>query len=1399
MRHPARLLGIGCNLFSAIGLRLADLRHPTRLASSVELARRTASIGFLDSTTRDRCGYCELSGGGNAMRLVGNGAMEFVWQGLCSIAGGLVTALCAAVGIAFLLAPPPAFAQSTTLVSNLDRLSTLKPAAGIYAQGFRTGAHTAGYTIRNVQVRLAAGSVTSSTKTSVLIRQERNGEPGALVTALTTQMPLVDGVNTFAAPANTTLSPQTNYFITVNEATPPPTGAPGVPFVAGPRAVYELTGRREQSGADGWSIDDKRLYKNHLSQDWGTSDRIFLFISVNGDVHTPNTEQQVEIVPPTIDGTPSVSGAGTDAQWSLGETVGVTVTFSEAVDVGTNGGTPSVGVELGGSSTAARSAAYASGSGTAELVFGYTLVQGDGSHSLMAVTPNSLALHGGTIRSAESQTNAQLAHNGTVVQLGGSTEPEVSFQDVPKSHDGATAFTVGVQFSGQPDGLSATRDATSVLEVTGGSVTGAQVTSESADPAWEVTVVPDGLGEVTIEVPVRACTEANAVCIGGRSLSRAVEMTVPGTPMTMTARFTQTPSAHDGSNGFELHMEFSHEPENFSYRTVQGALFDIEGGRIERVWRRERGKDRQWGMVVAPDGGGAVTLVARATTDCAAPHAVCDAGGRKFAGGLTVTIPGPEPSGQAQVADPITASWSRKPDEHDGASQFDLHLDFSRAPVNNFSYHAIAGGVVSVQGGRISRVWRRVRGQNDQWGVQVTPSGTDGVTVSVNGTTDCAAQHAVCAADGGMLEDGAQAVISGPAALSMANARVEEERGATLDFVVSLSRSRNEATTVEYATSDDTARAGEDYTATAGTLIFAANETSRTVSVTVLDDAHDEGEETLTLRLSNPSGARVADHEATGTIENTDPLPRALLARFGRAAAVHVVEHVEERLEATREPGFRGRFAGRELRRGMERDFALNFVSQLGGMAGVSPLGGGVAGSPVAGVGGMGSVGTPGFAGAMTGTMGATGLGSSGVGAVASPMGAAAGPAGDFFNGGGLLQMGLGGGDLLTGSDFALNRESRGGILSFWSRGARSHFAGREGTLGLNGNVDTTMFGADYARGPIVAGLSLSHSRGLGEYAGVAGGQVASSVTGLYPWLGYKATDRITVWGVAGYGAGGLSLTPVGGPALTSGLSMAMAAAGTRGELFAGGASGFELAFKADALWVGTSSDGVDSAAGRLAATEAAVTRFRTGLEGARAYMIASRLSLRPSVEVGLRHDGGDAETGAGMDVGGGLVVSDASTGLAVDLRVRMLVMHQAEGFRERGMAVSLSYNPTPSTPLGLTARVAPSWGGQAQSGAEALWGRETMAGMAHGSLASGNRLDADVGYGLPVGSRFVGTPRVGVGTSEYGRDYRLGYSLGALGGEGTKFELGVDAQRRESPLQGGTDHGALARATMRW
>ena len=743
--------------------------------------------------------------------------------------------------------------------------------------------------------------------------------------------------------------------------------------------------------------------------------------------------------------------------------------------------------------------------------------------------------------------------------------------------------------------------------------------------------------------------------------------------------------------------------------------------------------------------------------------------------------------------EPLTASFEDVPAAHDGESAFTLRIASSDR-LSMMNGRRLREDVVAVSGGRATSAGRVDR-RRDLWELTVEPDSLADVTVTLAAGAACGTPAAVCTKDGRALSNTISATVRGPVGISVADARVEEAEGALLAFAVTLSRAASGTLTVDYQTANGSAQAGDDYTAASGTLTFRAGESSQTIEVGVLDDAHDEGEETLTLRLSNPSGGRLADGEATGTIANHDSMPRALLARFGRTAAVHVVEHVEERLAAPREPGFRGRFAGRELRRGMERDVAPNVLRQLGGAAGAGPMGAGVhgplSGAPATGAAPLGMTGLAG-GGGHSAAAGPMGMGT-------GPMGGGSGPDGGL-NPGRLLRMDLGGGDMLTGSDFALGRQTRhGGILSFWSRGSQSRFSGREGALSLGGDVRTTMVGADYAKGPLVTGLSLSHSQGLGEYVGVAGGQVTSSVTGLYPWLGYKATDRVTVWGVAGYGRGGLLLTPEGGPALESGLSMAMAAAGTRGELVAGGAGGFALAFKADALWVGTATDGVDGPAGRLAATDAAVTRFRTGLEGARTYTLAGRLLLTPSVEVGLRHDGGDAEIGAGMDMGAGLIVSDASTGLAVDVRVRTLVMHQAEGFRERGVTVSLSYNPTPQTPLGFVARVAPSWGGEATSGAEALWGRETMAGRAHGGLAQGNRFDGEVGYGLPVGSRLVGTPRVGFSTSEHGRDYRVGYGLGVLDRESLNFDLGVDAQRRESPMLGGTSNGVLGRASLGW
>ena len=85
---------------------------------------------------------------------------------------------------------------------------------------------------------------------------------------------------------------------------------------------------------------------------------------------------------------------------------------------------------------------------------------------------------------------------------------------------------------------------------------------------------------------------------------------------------------------------------------------------------------------------------------------------------------------------------------------------------------------------------------------------------------------------------------------------------------------------------------------------------------------------------------------------------------------------------------------------------------------------------------------------------------------------------------------------------------------------------------------------------------------------------------------------------------------------------------------------------------------------------------------------ITKRMALTRSIERRIRQDGGDAETGRGMHLGAGLVLADSVPGLAVDIRVGRLLVHQAEEFAESGMSISVSYNPTPSTPLGFTARV---------------------------------------------------------------------------------------------------------------
>ncbi len=208
------------------------------------------------------------------------------------------------------------------------------------------------------------------------------------------------GRTSFTAPSNTMLSANTAYFVEIYDFT-------------GPNSLATTTSNGEDPASlSGWTIQNELRFQGS-SGVWRTQTQHSVRIVVWG---TANTNLQVAA--PTIEGAPALSDAGSDGDWTPGETVQVTLAFSEAVNVDTSAGTPSIGLELGG--TEARSASYASGSGTTELVFSYTLSDADGTHSSMLVPENSLTLNGGTITSASSGADAVLEHLGAArASIGG--------------------------------------------------------------------------------------------------------------------------------------------------------------------------------------------------------------------------------------------------------------------------------------------------------------------------------------------------------------------------------------------------------------------------------------------------------------------------------------------------------------------------------------------------------------------------------------------------------------------------------------------------------------------------------------------------------------------------------------------------------------------------------------------------------------------------------------------------------------------------------------------------------------------------------------------------------------------------------------------------------------------
>ena len=457
------------------------------------------------------------------------------------------------------------------------------------------------------------------------------------------------------------------------------------------------------------------------------------------------------------------------------------------------------------------------------------------------------------------------------------TEPlTASFEGVPEAHDGQSAFSFRVAFS-EEIGISSQTLRDESFTTTGGAVTGAQRVDGRND-LWEITVEPSGAENVTITLPRgRDCGTTGAVCTDEdtpRPLTNSPSATVKGPPDESPAVSVADASATEGNA-----VEF----------TV--SLSGASGQQVTAQYATSNGTAESGTDFTAASG--TVTFAAGETSQTVSVATTDDSVDEEDET-LTVTLSSPanatlgDATATGTIVDnddalpPLTASFGDMPASHTD-EDFTFGLVFSEEV--EVGYQTLRDTAFAVTGGEVKTAQRQQQGSNQAWDITVEPDGQGAVTITLPETTDCGASGAICTGDGRPLSHSLSSVVAGPVsipAVSVSDASAAE--GDAVAFTVSLSPASSQQVTVEYATSGGTATSGTDFTAESGTLTFAANETTKTVSVATTDDSVDESDETFTLTLSSPANATLGDATATGTInDNDESLPTVGVSDAGAA------------------------------------------------------------------------------------------------------------------------------------------------------------------------------------------------------------------------------------------------------------------------------------------------------------------------------------------------------------------------------------------------------------------------------------------------------------------------------------------------------------------------------------
>ena len=392
-------------------------------------------------------------------------------------------------------------------------------------------------------------------------------------------------------------------------------------------------------------------------------------------------------------------------------------------------------------------------------------------------------------------------------------------------------------------------------------------------------------------------------------------------------------------------------------------------------------------------------------------------------------------------------------------------------------------------------------------------------------------------------------------------------------------------------------------------------------------------------------------------------------------------------------------------------------------------------------------------------------------------------------------------GRLLAGSSFTLplNAAGNGGSglfrdLTFWGSGDyRSIAGGNPQSVDYDGTVTSANLGIDTRLGAdMLAGLAVSQARGAVDYtASNASGELTTSLTSVNPYVGWQMAGGMNLWAMAGYGSGEVELDDEAADAQASDLTQRMIAAGVSGplvssdEMIAGGTTNLNL--KGEVAFTSADVDGSET----LESMSLSASRQRLMFEGEHVQKLDTGATFTPSLELGVRNDGGDGETGTSIEAGGALRYADEASRLTVEGRVRTLLSHSGD-YEETGVSGLVRIAPG-SSGQGLALVVQPAWG-RTGSGVNRLWENGVSAGESPDNQA---RLNAEIGYGLGVAPGMgVVTPYTGLGLGGEGmQSWRMGarWQLSAYG------SVSLEGSRYEAASDDGTEHALMLRGHLNW